>query len=105
MIIISNSYKKHTYSGDHKGKEKKRCANKSVRMWLKDNPEEIIKGKSFKKIYESYDICDYGSLCSWEEYWEGIIKYYQRMKQYGYDLKEPSKKEEYRNWKKHCKNK
>ena len=74
-------------------------------MWLKDNPEEIIKGKSFKKIYESYDICDYGGLCSWEEYWKGIIKYYQRMKQYGYNLKEPNKKEEYRNWKKHCKNK
>ena len=72
---------------------------------IKDNPEEIIKGKSFKKIYESYDICDYGGLCSWEEYWKGIIKYYQRMKQYGYNLKEPNKKEEYRNWKKHCKNK
>lgn len=105
MIIISHSYKKHAYSGDHKGKEKKRCANKTVRMWLKDNPEEVIKGKSFKKIYESWDICDYGGLCSWEAYWEGIIKHYQRMKHYGYDLKEPNKKEEYKNWKKHCKNK
>ena len=102
---MSRSYKKTPFCGDKKGKAQKRIANQTARRYLKNNMDLTLSPSDYKKLYESWEICDYGSLCSWEEYWQGIIKYYQRMKQYGYDLKEPNKKEEYRNWKKHCKNK
>ena len=65
---MSRSYKKHAYSGDHKGKEKKRIANSVVRMWLKDHPDEVIKRSNYKKLYEKYDICDYKDFAFWETY-------------------------------------
>ena len=36
---MSRSYKKTPWCGDHKGTGKKRTAWKTVRQWLKDNPD------------------------------------------------------------------
>lgn len=89
---MSRSYKKHPWAGDNKGKWKKRIANSKVRSYLK-NYENILKFSDFKKVYESWDICDYGWLYTWDEYWEHTI---QDCKRFNRPI--PNKKEEYRNW-------
>ena len=94
---MSRSYKKTPYCGDHKGKSKKRIANHKVRNWLKQNPEVALKGSAYKKIYERWDICDYYTVSTWEEYWIGEIRFWLKWKQYkGYPY--PNKKEEYCKW-------
>lgn len=92
---MSRSYKKNPWAGDTKGKMKKRKASSKVRMFLK-NLENILPNSSYKKVYDSWEICDYGWICSWEEYWENVLKNY---KEYPECFKKPpNKKEEYRKW-------
>jgi hypothetical protein len=94
---MSRSFKKTPWAGDSKGKIKKRIANKAVRNWLKQHPDVAIQGGQYKKIYETWDICDYGWITSWEEYWASCIKNWERwFCRYGKPY--PDKKEEYREW-------
>ena len=65
---MSRSYKHTPYSGDRKGKSKKRNANHIVRMWLKRHPEEVISSMNYRKLYERYDICDYYDICPYSNY-------------------------------------
>ena len=66
---MSRSYKHTPYCGDTKGKDKKRVANKKVRRFLKENPDFTSTSKKFfKKIYETYDICDYYFTTGWEKF-------------------------------------
>jgi len=51
---MSRSRKKAPWIVDKKSKLAKRQANKRVRR-----TKNIANGKSFKKVYESWDICDY----------------------------------------------
>ena len=98
---MSRSYKKTPWCGDHKGTFKKRFANKYVRTWLKRNPEIALKGGQYRKVYESWDICDYGYTCTWKEYWESEWRHYCYWSNY-YDKNypKPDKKLAYRRWKK-----
>lgn len=89
---MSRSYKKHPWAGDNKGKWKKRIANNKVRNYLK-NCENILKFSDYKKVHESWDICDYGWLYNWEQYWDHILQDCKR-----FNLLVPNKKKEYRNW-------
>ena len=66
---IVDGYKKTPWCGDHKGKSKKRIANHHVRNWFKRNPDAILPPGAYKKIYCSWDICDYGWIHTWEDYW------------------------------------
>lgn len=94
---MSRSYKKHAINLDKKGKSKKRLANSKVRSWLKDNPDVVLKGKNFRKIYEPQDVCEFSDMCSWEEYWQSEVSFWERYgKDYGKSF--PSKKKEYRYW-------
>ena len=52
---MSRSFKKSLVAKDKNNKYNKKSANKKVRRY-KNN---IANGKAYKKIYESYDICDY----------------------------------------------
>lgn len=53
---MSRSYKKNPIYTDHRsGKQAKRFANKKVRKYNR----KIANGKSYRKIYNSYDIHDY----------------------------------------------
>lgn len=92
---MSRSYKKTPYVGDHKGKDKKRCANSKVRMTLK-NPEYILKHGAYKKVFCSYNICDYWLTQTWQEYWEECLESYKQFP--NLYKKPPNKKEEYRKW-------
>lgn len=54
-----------------------------------------------KKVYCSWEICDYFSRCTWEEYWESewrsylwFLAYYPQSKW----CKEPNYEESYRDW-------
>lgn len=60
---MSRSRKKSTYVTDNHGhnirrKFMKKYSNKSLRNRLKNN-DEVLQGMSYKKHFESYDICDY----------------------------------------------
>ena len=90
---MSRSYKKTPYTGDTKGKDKKHLANSKVRARLRDHDYELADGGAFKKIYEQYEICDYGWIMTWPEYWHAQVDSYER---YGGDY--PNKKQEYRKW-------
>lgn len=92
---MSRSYKKASYCGDKKGKDKKRVANHAVRNYLKDINKTLSKG-GFKKVFCSYDICDYWWLQSWEEYWEDCLRGYKEHPEWY--KQPPNKKEEYRSW-------
>ena len=96
---MSRSYKKHAYCGDKKDKELKRLANHRVRQYLKRNPEVSLKPSQFKHLFESWEICDYGWLYEWEEYWKHCIKdYIWDCLHYSDKATYPDEKEEYRWW-------
>lgn len=99
---MSRSYKKTPYCGDRKGKDKKRVANSSVRQYLKDHEDANLQGNSYKKIHDSWDICDYSWITIWEEYWAMCWKHYYWLKDRYPDEehKKPNEKEEYRRWRK-----
>ena len=105
---MSRSYKKTPWCGDHKGTQKKRQAWKKVRQWQKDNPDILLQGGAYKKIYETWDICDYGWVTTWEEYWRSCWEwYYYALEHYSNSTKnkKPDQKEEYRHWYKYHKGK
>ena len=92
---MSRSYKKTPWSGDQKSKFAKRKANARVRKFLKNINNEL-QYNSYKKIYESWDICDYGCIISWEQYWKRCLELYEI---YPDIYKHPPiYKEEYRKW-------
>lgn len=92
---MSRSWKKNAYAGDHKGKGKKRVANSKVRMYLK-NLDNILQNSDYKKIYETWDICDYGALYTWKQYWEHTLYSWYKWGHKYYPF--PDEKEEYREW-------
>ena len=97
---MSRSYKKTPYCGDNKGKNKKRFANSKLRTKLKNHDFILPNGGAYKKVYESWDICDFYWITSWKEYWNICIRIWH---QYGGDY--PDKKQEYRYWLHHYRNK
>ena len=62
---MSRSHKKSPWCGDKKGKRKKRASWKTVRKYLKRHPEDMCCGGRYRKVYESWNICDYGFLRPW----------------------------------------
>ena len=96
---MSRSYKKTPWAGDKKGTEKKRIAWKAVRQYLKEHPDEVLIGNNYKKLYPSYDICDYGWMRTWEEYWSRCQQFYEERVSKGWENQTPpNKDEEYRRW-------
>lgn len=59
---MSRSYKKHPYSGGNT-KGTKRFANQKVR-----NTNDIPNGKAYRKLFPTWDICEYGSIETLGEY-------------------------------------
>lgn len=104
---MSRSYKKSSWSGDKKGKTKKRIANHTVRQFLKRNLDLNFLPGDYKKIYSSWDICDFGGIYTWEQYWENEWQNYLRRCFVfpNYEHEEPDIEECYRKWAKHHKRK
>lgn len=98
---MSRSYKKSPYFTDGSPgttKEAKRFASKKVRRMKSDDP---LKGGSYKKVSESWEIHDYVGRWTWQEAkeeWERGDNEYLK-KRY------PTLKSYYRYWLKCCKSK
>ena len=64
---MSRSYRKPWVTDGYKGSSRrqwaKRYANKKVR-----HAEDVPNGKAYRKFYESWNICDYKWLCTFEPY-------------------------------------
>lgn len=100
---MSKSYKKTPYCGDTKGKEKKRIANHKVRQYLRSNEDTVLRGGAYKRLYNTWDICDFYWIADWEEYWFNCLEsYYNRGHLY---REEPDYEEEFRRWWKYYKRK
>lgn len=84
VFIMSKSYKKHPFY-KYKNKGMKQIANRKIRR----NNNDIPSGKSYKKYFCSYDICDYVSYQSFSEFIKSYKKYHRDIK---------SIKELYRKW-------
>lgn len=66
---MSRSYKKYPIVTDNGcSKELKKYANRVVRQKMKDVNFGIANGKSYRKLFESYDICDYVFYLSFEQF-------------------------------------
>ena len=74
---MSRSYKHTPYAGDTKTKWAKRQANRKYRSFLKQM-EEDIPYSHFKKVSESWNICDYHDITTWEEH----LRYRRRHHRY-----------------------
>ena len=70
---MSRRYKKTPWCGDTKGKTKKRLANHSVRRQLQRDLELVPQRGAYKKLYSSWEICDYGWIFTWKEYWKNAL--------------------------------
>lgn len=99
---MSRSYKKTPCVGDRKGKIKKRIANHTVRAKLKQDLDFTIHQSNFKKMYEQWNICDFKSILSWEEYWEEEWRVYHYLSAMHPDqeISKPDKRMCYRKWRK-----
>lgn len=70
---MSRSYKHTPRSGDQKNKYFKKYANRKVRRLPMD--EHPSNGNAYKKVFASYEICDYETVgMSFERYWECLVK-------------------------------
>ena len=68
---MSRSFKKTPYACDTTCKKYgKKLANRRVRRHL-NNHLDLARGKSYRKLYDSWEISDYGWVCSWEQYKSG----------------------------------
>lgn len=95
---MSRSYKHTPYAGDKKGKEKKRIANKTVRNKLKYYDSQLFPS-AYKRMYPSWNICDYYCIYPWKEYWEREQRFYAWGVARGYKhMTEPDERTEYRKW-------
>lgn len=67
---MSRSYKKIPYCGLQKTKWAKRQANKKVRRYLNRQKieDESFAPAAYKKVSESWNICDYYDITTWEEH-------------------------------------
>lgn len=92
---MSRSYKKHPVcKGNVKGM--KEMANRSVRR----KNMEIPSGNAYKKYFDSWDIADYVSVFSFEEYKKRYEEFQKWRDFHGFARKEKSEKDLYRDWKK-----
>ena len=104
---MSRSFKKTAYSGDPKDKDMKRAANRKVRRALKQNEDLVLRNSDYKKLFESWDICDFGWISSWERYWIGVLRfYYWKLSTFPEKYVTPPDKEKaYQEWQKQYKRK
>ena len=100
---MSRSYKKTPWCGDKKGKSKKRVANRTVRQYLKNHMDLTLPPNGYKKLYPSWEICDFCCIVTWEEHWKSVQeRYYWNCSMFpNAEHKEPDEKEEYIQWRKY----
>ena len=103
---MSRSHKKHFYCKD-RNPYAKRLANRCVRRALNNDFDLELPHSSYRKFYESWDICDWKFHDSWEEYWESSVRIYEYLQIVNphREFEFPDRDEEYRKWRKYHYNK
>ena len=76
----------------------KKLSNKRIRQKLK-NPEEELQHNSYKKDTDSWDICDYAFVMSWERYWKYAVESWIRFDE-PHGIPFPNRKKEFARWRK-----
>ena len=103
---MSRSYKKNPFYKDQCSRKfGKKLANRRVRAYLKDF-NNVIKYKSYRKVYDSWDINDY---ISYETKRDVIRRYKSYLKEYENNIyiyghppfEKPNLNEMLRNWEKY----
>jgi hypothetical protein len=85
-MSMSHSYKKTPYCSCKKNKFAKNQANRKIRR----NKDELYQNREFRKVYDSWDICDYGEVgISFEEYWRHIEAIKHQMNNLITEIAEP----------------
>ena len=75
-------------------------------MWCKDHPEESLRGSDYKKLHCSWDICDYGWIRTWEEYWQKCQEWHKEAIRLGWGAYlNLDEEKEYRYWCKYYRDK
>ena len=65
---MSRSYRKPYYVDGYKGSKRKQFNKNQANRVIRRTTEEIADGKSYRKFYERWDICDYRWRCRFEPY-------------------------------------
>lgn len=96
---MSRSHKKNFITKD-RNPYIKRYANRCVRRALNNDFNLELQHNSYRKFYESYDICDWKFRESWEEYWAVTLRIYERLSLTypNREIEFPDKEQEYRWW-------
>ncbi len=91
---MSRSYRKQPVWKDRATRGGKTAANRRLRKKLKQNYELNLQNKSYRKIYDSWDICDYCSLIDndFEKYYRKYLIFCRGMNN------PPTRKEVYKQW-------
>ena len=99
---MSRSYKKTPYSGDKKNKCLKNQANRRIRRYQ----GEISNGRKYRRFLDSWEICDYYDITSFEKYWQICLKHHNWWTSFrGIKEDPPTREEVYREWYKYYKRK
>lgn len=105
VIIISRSYKKTPYCGDKKSKDLKRYANRVVRQHLK-NSHDKLNYKSYRKVYESWNICDFYTIApDFETYYKFMVDQWHSRQSNGWHEPYPTREQTRKEYRKYYKNK
>ena len=76
---MSRSFKHTPRCGDKKNKFMKRCASKRIR---RDNLNIEFNNKSYKKFFNSWDICDFEDVgVSFDEFCIGFMRWHDRFEE------------------------
>lgn len=95
---MSRSRKKTPYCGDRKDRGYKKYANRKVRRRLK-NPEANYNHKEYKKVFSSYDICDYCTLAGdFETFYKDEISRWYRWQVYHLNYDFPTREKAYQDY-------
>jgi len=70
---MSRSYKKTPYAGQKKSKFDKNYSNKCIRQ-TETNRVKLPDGNAYKKVYETWNICDFGWVTTWHDFQRRIRK-------------------------------
>lgn len=72
---MSRSYKKTPYAGLKKCKFSKNYSNRKIRK-TEEQQKNLGDGGSFKRILNPWDICDYKSIETWQNFKQRLQRYF-----------------------------
>lgn len=94
---MSRSYKHTPWCGDNKTVGK-RLAKRAWRRRVKNLNNPTLNYSLYKRTYDQYDVCDYGFLKTFDEYWDNVVEDWHWFQARGWHEKQPDREAAYRKW-------